>query len=389
MKKYDLIIGSHILSNPIKSSDYCLKSMQRVTNCLIKSNLKFSGGFGFVINGRNGRSLLSATRRRLPVGKAHKCRARRVLGKELPRRRYIHLLYIWDAFFKSATAGVQPGLAYQSPPGLASGTQTQPSVNMTSMTAQTPNVSAVGLRDIEDHLAVQYIIRSYQVRGHLSAKLDPLGITMANIHSPLHFGKHIDSSWLKIHNFGEKDMDRPFKLPSATFIGGGESILPLREILKRLEDVYCQHIGVEYMYIPDIEECHWIREKFETPKITQLTVEQKRTLLARVTRSHKFEEFLAKKWSSEKRFGLEGCEVLIPAMKAIIDCSSELGVESFVMGMPHRGRLNVLANVCRKPLEHIFSRFSSLEPADEGSGDVKYHLGMSHERHNRVSNKKI
>ena len=184
-------------------------------------------------------------------------------------------------------------------------------------------------------------------------------------------------------------MDRLFKLPGTTFIGGGESILPLREILRRLENVYCQHIGVEYMFINNLEQCQWIREKFETPKIMELSIEQKRTLLARLTRSHKFEEFLAKKWSSEKRFGLEGCEVLIPAMKAIIDFSSELGIESIVMGMPHRGRLNVLANVCRKPLEQIFAQFSSLEPADEGSGDVKYHLGMSHERLNRVTNKNI
>ena len=95
----------------------------------------------------------------------------------------------------------------------------------------------------------------------------------------------------------------------------------------------------------------------------------------------RFEEFLAKKFSSEKRFGLEGCEVLIPCMKAVIDTSSARGVDSFVIGMPHRGRLNVLANVCRKPLEQILCQFDSkLEAADEGSGDVKYHLGMSHER---------
>lgn len=184
-------------------------------------------------------------------------------------------------------------------------------------------------------------------------------------------------------------MDRVFKLPNTTFIGGSESSLTLREILNRLENVYCKHIGVEYMFINNLEQCQWIREKFETPNIMDLSRDQKRLLLARLTRSTKFEEFLAKKWVSEKRFGLEGCEVLIPAMKTIIDRSSELGVDSFVMGMPHRGRLNVLANVCRKPLEQIFGQFSALEPADEGSGDVKYHLGMSHERLNRMTNKMI
>ena len=106
--------------------------------------------------------------------------------------------------------------------------------------------------------------------------------------------------------------------------------------------------------------------------------------------NNRFEEYLAKKWSSEKRFGLEGCEVLIPALKAVIDTSSAHGIDSFVMGMPHRGRLNVLANVCRKPLEQLFCQFDpKLESADEGSGDVKYHLGMSHERLNRTNNKTI
>lgn len=107
-------------------------------------------------------------------------------------------------------------------------------------------------------------------------------------------------------------------------------------------------------------------------------------------RATRFEEFLAKKWSSEKRFGLEGCEVLIPAMKSVIDAVSAHGVDSVIMGMPHRGRLNVLANVTRKPLEEIFNEFDSkLEASDEGSGDVKYHLGASTERINRATNNKI
>lgn len=187
----------------------------------------------------------------------------------------------------------------------------------------------------------------------------------------------------------EKDMDRVFKLPSTTFIGGNEPSLTLREILRRLESVYCGNIGVEYMFINNLEQCNWLREKFETPGAMEMTHDAKKLLLARLTRSTKFEEFLAKKWVSEKRFGLEGCEVLIPAMKQIIDKSSSLGVESYVIGMPHRGRLNVLANVCRKPLEQIFAQFNTLEPEDEGSGDVKYHLGVCHERINRATGKKI
>ncbi|XP_070780256.1 2-oxoglutarate dehydrogenase complex component E1 isoform X4 [Enoplosus armatus] len=153
---------------------------------------------------------------------------------------------------------------------------------------------------------------------------------------------------------------------------------------------YCQHIGVEFMFINDVEQCQWIRQKFETPGIMQFSLEEKRTLLARMIRSTRFEEFLQRKWSSEKRFGLEGCESLIPALKTIIDESSQSGVESVIMGMPHRGRLNVLANVIRKELDQIFCQFDSkLEAADEGSGDVKYHLGMCHKRVNRVSDRYI
>ncbi|XP_043268323.1 2-oxoglutarate dehydrogenase, mitochondrial isoform X7 [Venturia canescens] len=184
-------------------------------------------------------------------------------------------------------------------------------------------------------------------------------------------------------------MDRVFKLPSTTFIGGKEKSLPLREILKRLENAYCGHIGVEFMFINSLEQCNWIRQKMETPNIMDVTNDEKRLILARLTRATGFEAFLARKWSSEKRFGLEGCEILIPAMKQVIDKSTELGVESIVMGMPHRGRLNVLANVCRKPLSQIFTQFAALEAADDGSGDVKYHLGTYIERLNRVTNKNI
>uniref|UniRef100_A0AC34GK09 Dehydrogenase E1 component domain-containing protein n=1 Tax=Panagrolaimus sp. ES5 TaxID=591445 RepID=A0AC34GK09_9BILA len=115
----------------------------------------------------------------------------------------------------------------------------------------------------------------------------------------------------------------------------------------------------------------------------------KKVLFKRLIRSTKFEEFLAKKWPSEKRYGLEGCEVLIPAIKQVIDRSSTLGVDSVVIGMPHRGRLNVLANVCRQPVETILSQFRTLEALDEGSGDHIYHLGLCNERFNRQSQRNI
>uniref|UniRef100_A0A4W6EZU0 2-oxoglutarate dehydrogenase complex component E1 n=1 Tax=Lates calcarifer TaxID=8187 RepID=A0A4W6EZU0_LATCA len=247
-----------------------------------------------------------------------------------------------------------------------------------------PNVEKL----VEDHLAVQSLIRAYQVRGHHVTRLDSLGIMAADL--KLKWSRESKQTFRCFYGLAESDLDKVFRLPTTTFIGGNESSLPLREIIRRLEMAYCQHIGVEFMFINDVEQCQWIRQKFETPGIMQFSLEEKRTLLARMIRSTRFEEFLQRKWSSEKRFGLEGCESLIPALKTIIDKSSQSGVESVIMGMPHRGRLNVLANVIRKELEQIFCQFDSkLEAADEGSGDVKYHLGMYHKRMNRVSDRLI
>ncbi|XP_076639304.1 oxoglutarate dehydrogenase Nc73EF isoform X1 [Colletes latitarsis] len=298
----------------------------------------------------------------------------------------------WDSFFRSSTAGAGPGLAYQAPPSLA------PSHNQIPLGALLPLGSGgsqlsqipVNEKIIDDHLAVQAIIRSYQARGHLVADLDPLGIMQTEmIHTHYAARKGSPEQVLRQYMLEDSDMDRIFKLPSTTFIGGKEKSLPLREILKRLEATYCGHIGVEFMFINSLEQCNWIRQKMETPGIMEMTNDERRLILARLTRATGFEAFLARKWSSEKRFGLEGCEILIPAMKQVIDKSTELGVESIVMGMPHRGRLNVLANVCRKPLSQIFTQFAGLEAADDGSGDVKYHLGTYIERLNRVTNKNI
>uniref|UniRef100_A0A8C7R0T4 2-oxoglutarate dehydrogenase complex component E1 n=1 Tax=Oncorhynchus mykiss TaxID=8022 RepID=A0A8C7R0T4_ONCMY len=219
----------------------------------------------------------------------------------------------------------------------------------------------------------------FYIRGHHVAQLDPLGIMDADLDSHVPNDIITSSDKLGFYGLDESDLDKVFRLPTTTFIGGTETALPLREIIRRLEMAYCQHIGVEFMFINDLDQCQWIREKFEKPGV-----------IPRALMSPSFIEFLQRKWSSEKRFGLEGCESLIPALKTIIDKSSEKGVENVVMGMPHRGRLNVLANVIRKELEQIFCQFDSkLEAADEGSGDVKYHLGMYHRRINRVTDRNI
>uniref|UniRef100_A0A6Q2YTK8 2-oxoglutarate dehydrogenase complex component E1 n=1 Tax=Esox lucius TaxID=8010 RepID=A0A6Q2YTK8_ESOLU len=254
----------------------------------------------------------------------------------------------WDVFFRNANAGAPPGMAHQRPLSLATLPQAQS-----------------------------------LIRGHHVAQLDPLGIMDADLDS--HIPNDIITSSDKLAGFyglDESDLDKVFRLPTTTFIGGTETALPLREIIRRLEMSYCQHIGVEFMFINDLDQCQWIREKFEKPGCG--------CVLTSGALPRRFEEFLQRKWSSEKRFGLEGCESLIPALKTIIDKSSEKGVENVVIGMPHRGRLNVLANVIRKELEQIFCQFDSkLEAADEGSGDVKYHLGMYHRRINRVTDRNI
>ncbi|XP_019874477.2 2-oxoglutarate dehydrogenase complex component E1 isoform X3 [Aethina tumida] len=289
----------------------------------------------------------------------------------------------WDSFFRNSAAG---GPGYQAPPTLAPlGKNEVPASALFPIGGTSAlGTGAINEKVIDDHLAVQAIIRSYQIRGHHIAKLDPLGINSADLDD-----QTPQELVYKNYNFDDTDMDRVFKLPSTTFIGGKEQQLPLREILRRLELTYCRHIGVEFMFINSLEQCNWIRQRLETPGSTDLSADQKRLILARLTRATGFESFLARKWSSEKRFGLEGCEILIPAMKTVIDKSTELGVESIVMGMPHRGRLNVLANVCRKPLHQLFTQFAGLKAADDGSGDVKYHLGTYIERLNRVTNKNI
>ncbi|XP_035255943.1 2-oxoglutarate dehydrogenase-like, mitochondrial [Anguilla anguilla] len=284
----------------------------------------------------------------------------------------------WDVFFRNAQASAPSGDVPETRPS---------SLLQGRALSQTP---ALAQKVVEDHLAVHTLIRAYQVRGHHVAQLDPLGILDADLDCfvPSDLITSIDK--LALYGLLESDLDKTFQLPATTFIGGSDPTLPLREIIRRLEMSYCGHIGVEFMFINNLEQCQWIRRKFETPGIMRFTNEEKRTLLARLVRSTRFEDFLARKWSSEKRFGLEGCEVLIPALKMIIDKSSEAGIDSVIMGMPHRGRLNVLANVVRKDLDQIFCQFDpKLEAADEGSGDVKYHLGMYHERINRVTDKNI
>ncbi|KAJ1649988.1 2-oxoglutarate dehydrogenase E1 component [Dispira simplex] len=275
----------------------------------------------------------------------------------------------WQAYFKNLNNGLPPHQAYQAPPTLLSGS-----------TIGLPAASAKGAsNNILDHLKVQLLVRAYQVRGHRLAKLDPLGILESEADAAS--SNELD---YKFYGFTEQDLDRPFNLGPGMLPGyekRGTQQLTLREIIANLKTVYCGSLGIEYTHIPDRGQCDWIRERFEIPNRYRYSVEEKRMILDRLVWSDSFERFISKKWVSEKRFGLEGCEALIPGMKALIDRSVELGVQSIVMGMAHRGRLNVLSNVVRKPNESIFCEFSgTMELLGEGSGDVKYHLGMTYDR---------
>ena len=229
-------------------------------------------------------------------------------------------------------------------------------------------------RLIEDHLKLYALIRSFQMKGHRKASLDPLGRSLDVTN------ERIMDLFPQFYHFSEDDLCREFRLPATTFIGGEQQKLTLREILSRLNRVYSKTIGLEYMFINSTEKCNWIRQNFETPGAGVLTVCEKKRVLLNLIKATRFEEFLAKKYSSDKRFGLEGCEMLIPAIKAIIDAVSARGVDHIVMGLAHRGRLNCLVNVSEKPIEEIFNEFSSKYiPTDKMSGDVKYHMGINNE----------
>jgi len=294
----------------------------------------------------------------------------------------------WASYFNSIEQGAAPGEAYQSPPTLhgatRSGAQTfeMPTPSTTQQVAENQR--------LRDSMRLMLLVRAYQVRGHLLARLDPL------TDGKLYRGPEPQELLPTTYGFTEADMDRPIDLAGENLILGflhsGSPYRTLREILTRLRETYCGSIGIEYMHIPDRTECNWIRERVETPQQHSFTKEQKYHILDRLTWATLFERFLGTKFASIKRFGLDGCESLIPGMKAMIDLAADLGVENIVMGMPHRGRLNVLANVVRKPLTAILNEFNKetdqLDDMGEGSGDVKYHLGTSYDRPT-VSGKKI
>jgi len=222
-----------------------------------------------------------------------------------------------------------------------------------------------------DALSARMMIRVFRVRGHLIARFDPLGLEGNTYHPELD---------PKTYGFSEEDMDRPIFL---NHVLGLESAT-LREILKILKETYCGSIGVEYMHISDPAERDWIQRRIEGIRNqTAFTVKGKRAIYERLVEAEGFENFLQIKHTGTKRFGLDGGESMIPAVEQILKRGSQLGIEEIVIGMPHRGRLNVLTSIMCKPYVAMFSEFQGISSAPDGvmgSGDVKYHLGTSADR---------
>jgi len=239
--------------------------------------------------------------------------------------------------------------------------------------AAAPAVTTEDVRRAADaSIRAMMLIRTYRVRGHLAAKLDPLGLEKRD-ELPADLTP-------EYHGFTGADLDR------AVYLGGalGLDTATVRELVDTLRRNYCGNVGVEYMHINDIEERRFIQDRIEgREKEIHFTDLGKKAILNKVIEAEQFERFLGRKYVGTKRFGLDGGESMIPALESVIKYGGAMGVREIVIGMAHRGRLNVLANVMQKPFRAIFHEFAGGSNAPEdvgGSGDVKYHLGTSTDR---------
>ena len=261
----------------------------------------------------------------------------------------------------AAGASWTPHETQAGTPGGETPTATAPGAAGTPSSEQIRAATIASLRAL-------MLIRSYRVRGHLEARLDPLGLQIPAPHAELD---------PQSYGFTSADLDRPIFIDNVL----GRETATLREIVRILRDTYCGSIGIEFMHIQDPDQKSWLQRRVEgAPWLTAFDADEKRTILRQLTEAEAFEVFCQKRYVTTKRFGLEGGESAIPATHAIIDVAAHAGVREIAIGMPHRGRLNTLVNIVKKPLMALFSEFGgeSFKPDDvQGSGDVKYHLGTS------------
>lgn len=230
--------------------------------------------------------------------------------------------------------------------------------------------NGAGAGEIPENFSKEFkvinLINGYRARGHLFTLTNPVRERR----------KYMPT--LDHPNFGLEDSDLDTVFQAGALIGIGAA--KLRDIITHLKDTYCQHIGVEYMYIRNTEVVEWMQKKMEGSRGRAVySANEKKEIYKKLNDAVGFESFLDKKFVGQKRFSLEGCEALIPALDHIIERGTDLGIREYVMGMAHRGRLNVLANIFQKDCKSIFTEFEGKEYDDDGefSGDVKYHLGYS------------
>jgi 2-oxoglutarate dehydrogenase E1 component len=237
--------------------------------------------------------------------------------------------------------------------------------------AAAPDSDAV-IRAASDSIRAMMLIRTYRVRGHLAANLDPLKLSgLRELPEDLR---------TEYHGFDDADIDRKVYLGGAL----GFEWASVRELVNTLRRNYCGNVGLEYMHIADVEERRFLQDRMEgQDKAIEFTEIGKKAILNKVIEAEQWEKFLGRKYVGTKRFGLDGGESMVPALESVIKYGGAMGVREIVLGMAHRGRLNVLANVMAKPFRVIFHEFGggSDNPDDvAGSGDVKYHLGTSTDR---------
>ena len=234
----------------------------------------------------------------------------------------------------------------------------------------TSNTSNSSEKEKIESIKAITMIRAYRIRGHLIANLDPLGMMKRDYLTELHPSDY---------GFKKDEYDKKIYLDNYMDIGYAS----LNEIISKLKKIYCSTVGAEFMHISDPKEKVWFRERMEKDENRlNFTDNGKKAILNKIIQAEGFEKFLAKKYIGTKRFGLDGAESLIPALEQIIKRGGQLGVKEIKIGMPHRGRLNVLANVLQKSYKRIFNEFGgeNLSTHDESTGDVKYHLGASSDR---------
>ncbi|EPY54231.1 2-oxoglutarate dehydrogenase [Schizosaccharomyces cryophilus OY26] len=277
----------------------------------------------------------------------------------------------WQAYFKNVQSGkANPSNAFQPAPLL------DYMGDYNDVDSALANNKNIGDIDVSVYMKVQLLVRAYQSRGHHVSKIDPLGINVNE--------KRPSELTLEHYGFTEADMDREIRLGPGilpNFREAGYETMTLRNIVEACERIYCGNFAVEFTHISSRTRSNWIQSHLETPTPFKYNHDEKMMIYDRLNWAHSFERFLSTKFPNDKRFGLEGCESMVPGMKALIDRSVDQGVSNVVIGMAHRGRLNVLHNVVRKPAQAIFSEFrGTQDPEDEGSGDVKYHLGMNYQR---------